>query len=450
MAQRKSFLGTVAVAAALALGAAGLVAIGSISGTSSAYAATTAGCGKAPTLRSGTQSIQSSGLNRSYILSIPGNYDRNRAYRLVFANHWNGANAGIVANNGNNSFYGLQRLANNSAIFVAPDGLNAGWANSGGRDVTLMDDIRNRIESDLCVDTTQRFALGFSFGGAMSYALACARPDVFRAVAVISGAALSGCSGGSRPVAYFGIHGIRDDVLAIAQGRTLRDTFVRNNGCAAQSPREPGRGSLTHIITAYSGCRAGYPVQWAAFDEGHLWSPVDGSTGYNDSRTWVSGEIWTFFTQLQPGGTTTPPPSTSIPTGWARVANAATGLAMDSGGNVASGSQLKQWSYDGSTNLQWQFVALGGGWYRLVNRTNGMVADSWGDATNGAAAKQAAWNGGSNQQWRLNDMGGGRYQIINRGTGTALDSGGSTTAGSPVKLWAPDASANLQWSITGV
>ncbi|MFF4124563.1 glycosyl hydrolase family 95 catalytic domain-containing protein [Microbispora rosea] len=142
------------------------------------------------------------------------------------------------------------------------------------------------------------------------------------------------------------------------------------------------------------------------------------------------------------GGTT---PSTYV-----RIANASTGLALDSGGNVASGSNLKQWNWDGSTNLQWQLVDLGGGWYRIVNRTNGMVADSWGNTANGANARQAAWNGGNNQQWRLNDLGNGRYQIVNRGTGTALDGMGYTTAGSTVGMWTPNNNANNQWTITGV
>ncbi|GLH99377.1 alpha-L-fucosidase [Phytohabitans aurantiacus] len=140
----------------------------------------------------------------------------------------------------------------------------------------------------------------------------------------------------------------------------------------------------------------------------------------------------------------------STPTGWSRITNVATGLVLDSGGNVASGSVLKQWNYDGSTNLHWQLVDLGTGYHRLVNRTNGMVADSGGNSANGASAIQAAWNGGNNQQWRLTSVGNGRYQIVNRGTGTCLDSGGVATAGSTVKLWTPDSSTNLQWTITAV
>ena len=77
-----------------------------------------------------------------------------------------------------------------ATIFVAPQGISNGWANSDGQDVTFIDDMIRLIEDDLCVDTTQLFAMGFSYGGGMSYAIACARPTVFRAVAVYSGAQL--------------------------------------------------------------------------------------------------------------------------------------------------------------------------------------------------------------------------------------------------------------------
>jgi alpha-L-fucosidase 2 len=156
----------------------------------------------------------------------------------------------------------------------------------------------------------------------------------------------------------------------------------------------------------------------------------------------LTGQAGRTYRMTGSGG---PPPATYV-----RITNATTGLALDSGGNVASGANLKQWNWDGSTNLQWQLVDLGGGWYRIVNRTNGMVADSWGNTANGANARQAAWGGGNNQQWRLNSTGNGRYQIINRGTGTALDGMGNSTAGSTVAMWSPNNSTNNQWTITGV
>ncbi|WP_406074631.1 cellulose binding domain-containing protein [Micromonospora sp. NBC_01638] len=316
MLKRRQVFPSIAAAAVLLAATAGGALSGSfrqaaVAATNGTLAAT-AGCGKAPTLTSGTRTIQSSGQSRTYNLRIPDGYDRNHPYRLIFGFHWLNGSANNVTSAG---YYGLQPLSNNSTIFVAPQGLDAGWANTNGRDLTLFDDISRQVENDLCVDTTQRFALGWSYGGAMSYAVACARPTVIRAVTVLSGANLSGCNGGTQPVAYFGIHGIYDSVLNISQGRQIRDTFVRNNGCTAQSPREPSRGSLTHITTAYSGCRAGYPVQWAAFDGDHTPSPVDGSSSPNDSRTWTSGEIWRFFSQFESTTPpTTPPPTTPPPT----------------------------------------------------------------------------------------------------------------------------------------
>ncbi|MFD9302493.1 RICIN domain-containing protein [Streptomyces sp. NPDC060048] len=261
------------------------------------------GCGSTPTLASGTHTIQSSGRSRSFILRVPDNYTNSRPYRLIFAFHWRGGTAGEVASGGTSgnawSYYGQQEQSNNTAILVAPQGLGNGWANAGGEDITFVDDMIRRIEGGLCVNTAQRFATGFSWGGGMSHALACTRANVFRAVAVISGGEISGCSGGAQPIAYFAIHGVGDSVLSVAQGRSLRDRFVSNNGCTPQSPREPAPGSRTHITTTYSGCRAGYPVQWAAFDGGHIPGPVDGSPDESGVVTWTKGEIWRFFAQFQ-------------------------------------------------------------------------------------------------------------------------------------------------------
>ncbi|WP_240965430.1 alpha/beta hydrolase family esterase [Streptomyces zingiberis] len=264
-------------------------------------ATATAACGSEPALRDGTHTIQSGGKNRSFILDIPDSYDVNRPHRLVLGLHWWGGTATDVATGQTVerdvwSFYGLKRLAGDDTIFVAPQGLDNGWANSGGEDVTFMDDLLRRLEADLCIDTSQRFSVGFSWGGAMSYALACARPDTYRAVAAYGAPGeISGCSGGTGAVAYFAAHGVSD---SIANGRAMRDRFVRNNGCAGQNPPEPAQGSLSHVTTTYSGCASGRPVVWAAFDGGHIAAPQDGAPGDSGSRTWLPGETWRFFTQF--------------------------------------------------------------------------------------------------------------------------------------------------------
>ncbi|MFD3504560.1 alpha-L-fucosidase [Streptomyces sp. NPDC058676] len=138
------------------------------------------------------------------------------------------------------------------------------------------------------------------------------------------------------------------------------------------------------------------------------------------------------------------------PATYFRITNATNGLALDSGGNVASGSELKQWSWNGNNNLQWQAEQVGGGYYRLVNRTNGMVADGWGATADGSAARQAAWNGGTNQQWTITHRGGDRYSIANRTTGLVLDGGGNVDSGSTTKQWTYGSSTNLLWTFTAL
>jgi poly(3-hydroxybutyrate) depolymerase len=439
MSRSRPLLGFVAAAAALALAVTG--AAQADAATKVATPTATAGCGKAPTLASGTHSIQSSGQNRSYILRVPANYDNNHPYRLVFGFHWVGGTANDVDSGGtdgyNWSYYGLRRLADNAGngtIFVAPQGINNGWANSGGQDVTFVDDMIRQLEGGLCVDTTQLFSAGFSYGGSMTYALACARATVFRAVAVYSGANLSGCSGGTQPIAYMGLHGIRDNVLPIALGRALRDQFVRNNGCTPQNPPEPAQGSLTHIITTYSGCRAGYPVVWAAFDgAGHDPGPIDGCT-CDGWHTWTSGEVWKFFTQFD----SNPPPPPPPPPAGKQVVGVQSGRCLDVANTNGTQAQLADC---GSQASQSWTVTSGG---QLMVYGNKCLDASGQGTSNGTAAIVWDCNGQANQQWQVNANG----TITGVQSGLCLDATGQGTAsGTKIELWSCNGQANQQWTL---
>lgn len=254
---------------------------------SKAVMAASAGCGKAPALANGVHQMIINDKARQYTLQLPSNYNQNAVHKLVFGYHWLGGTMSDVADNG---YYGLQALAGDSTIFVAPDGLDKGWANNGNEDIAFTDEMVAAIEQSLCVDENLLFATGFSYGGAMSRSVACSRADVFRGVAVLSGGPLSGCDGGTEPIAYLGQHGVGDNVLPIDLGRQLRDTFVENNGCQAQSPEDPAPGSGQHIKTTYSGCSADHPVVWIGFDGGHEPLP--------QGDAWTSQEIWAFFLQF--------------------------------------------------------------------------------------------------------------------------------------------------------
>lgn len=437
---RARWLGAALAATAVVAAAAYVV-----TGTPSASAAPSSGCGRAPTLFNGTHTIQSSGKSRSFILRIPDGYSNTRPYRIIFAFHWRGGTMNDVSSGGTSgaawSYYGQQEQSNNTAILVAPQGLGNGWANSGGEDVTFTDDMIRRIESDLCVDTTLRFATGFSWGGGMSYALACARANAFRAVAVFAGGQISGCSGGTQPIAYFGLHGITDNVLSIAQGRALRDTFVRNNGCTPQTPREPAQGSMTHITTAYS-CRAGFPVQWAAYDNGHMPGPVDGTYAESGVRTWTKGEVWRFFAQFGSGPPPSNPPTSSPPPTQpgVQLVGVQSNRCLDiPGATTTNGTQTQLWDCHTGTNQRFTHTTT----RQLTVYGNKCLDASGQGTTNGTRVVIWDCNGQPNQQWNINTNG----TITGVQSGLCLDAAANNTAnGTLIQLWTCHNGTNQQWT----
>lgn len=66
-------------------------------------------------------------------MRVPENYDPFVAHPFIITYHWFGATAYNVTQNsskyGNGSYYGLVDLANESMIFVSPQGLDNGWSN---------------------------------------------------------------------------------------------------------------------------------------------------------------------------------------------------------------------------------------------------------------------------------------------------------------------------------
>jgi polyhydroxybutyrate depolymerase len=142
-------------------GVAGAAGSGPRSDAGSSDGGATAGCGASSWPTSKTYTITVSGTSRTYILRLPDNYDSRRPYRLIFGYHWLNGTADNVANGGGATtkpFYGLWELANGSAIFVAPQGINNGWSDTGrtntagGQDIAFTRALLGELEKTLCID----------------------------------------------------------------------------------------------------------------------------------------------------------------------------------------------------------------------------------------------------------------------------------------------------------
>jgi hypothetical protein len=278
-----------------------------------APAVPSAGCGQTRTLLDGNRTIASGGMNRTYYLETPDQYDNTFPHRVVFMFHWNYGSINAIVNppdadrNTDRPFYGFGDLTDGKTIFVVPQGLvgaggGAGWANVDNRDVNFTDDMLEAISSDLCIDTSRVFTTGFSFGAGMSIALACVRPDKFRAAAIYAAGFISGVQPAqcTTPIPIFHAHGVDDQILQYPRGLEVLNTFSNINGCTALTPPTPPNDG--HTCTSLEGCSV--PTRFCNFGagqgnvinnlRGHY--PVPKDPGQTTS--WVPAEAWSFITQF--------------------------------------------------------------------------------------------------------------------------------------------------------
>jgi poly(3-hydroxybutyrate) depolymerase len=211
------------------------------------------------------------GTTRTYYVQLPSGYTSSKQYPVVFQFHPMGGTAEMALTE-----YNLQGAGFSAAIFVTPQGLvsaspgsdagSPGWANTNGVDIAFTKAMLADVQANYCVDNARIFSTGFSYGGMMSFAIGCEMSDVFRAIAPMSGALYSdfNCKGTGHAVAMWGSHGLSDNVVAFADGRSARDKILKENHCGTDTvPIDPSP------CVSYQGCDSGYPVTWCEFNGTH-------------------------------------------------------------------------------------------------------------------------------------------------------------------------------------
>lgn len=219
---------------------------------------------------------------------MPDDYDPSLPHKLIFAFHARGGNASQVAGGNNDDYYGLFNRSGSSTVFVSPEGLDAGWRNTDGRDIAFVRAMLADFNSKLCIDQQRIFSVGFSFGGMMSDAIGCAMADVFRAIAPMAGGVpndehpYSGCDQeNEHPIAVWMAHGDNDTTVPLSDGMDALNIFLARAQCQPDTAAvEPSP------CVAYQGCLADYPIQLCKFSGGH------------QVPSFASEAIWNFFDQF--------------------------------------------------------------------------------------------------------------------------------------------------------
>ena len=233
-----------------------------------------AGCGMTPaTTAETTFMIDVAGTSRSYIVTLPANYNASQPHPLVFTFH---GRTGTAMQFARGNHYNLKSRMTN-AIFLAGQGLgtatdaaDTGWPNTNGQDIAFVRAALAWMNANYCIDQARVFSAGFSYGGIMSHTIGCQMSDVFRAIAPIAGARFGGGSCLTHPIAAWMTHGTMDTSASggvdFSAGESARNRVLTLNHCAATTMTVP---PTTSMCVAYDGCDGGYPVHWCPHPAAH-------------------------------------------------------------------------------------------------------------------------------------------------------------------------------------
>ncbi|AEV84760.1 feruloyl esterase [Actinoplanes sp. SE50] len=222
----------------------------------------------------------------------------------------------------------------NQFLIVAPSGAipnasgfawnvpGVGTAPAGARDdIGFLEQVLTTATSTLCAAPTRVYGAGYSGGGRMTSAFACARPDRLAAIAPVGGLRAgrpnpqntaqpdpASCNP-ARPVPVIAFHGQQDTTnpypgggseywqysVPVAQAR-----WAAINRCTTGPTTAP---VTTHVTrTNYLGCANGADVVlYSISDGGHTWpgTPVSNGNGNTTQEINANTLMWQFFQRFQ-------------------------------------------------------------------------------------------------------------------------------------------------------
>jgi poly(3-hydroxybutyrate) depolymerase len=252
--------------------------------------------------------MTSAGIKREYIVYIPTGYDPSKPYKLLFAWHCMGSSDTGAVSSG---YYGAkQQDTGKTTIMVAPQGYTdtMPWR-SDDKDHTFFDDMLKLFKSDLCIDESRVFSVGFSFGGMETYSLSVDRQKDIRAGVGIAPANYNIYVPKTKthlPIAWMQTTGMSDCTCPWVQGQaacgsgtpstTNGSKFIAiehgtDNGCTVPATI-PTWTSGNHLCVDFAGCRPEYPTKICTFNGGHTDTSSEGGSN------WIYTEAWKFFTQF--------------------------------------------------------------------------------------------------------------------------------------------------------
>jgi len=251
-------------------------------------------------------------VQRSYRLFIPTALKSGQSAPLVIAMHGGLGTGDIFANQ-----TGFDAVAEQQGFIVAyPDGLGRVWnagrccGNSQSEDVAYIRALVADLKARLPVDARRVYGMGFSNGAMLAHRVACEAPEVFAAIAPVSGGLMLDQCDARTPVSALLIQGRLDERIPWDGGGfegTYRPSVAEvvtglaaRNACSAEVKLLVD-GPVVQCWSR-SACASGAKLEWCGLPGvGHQWA--GGETyfprvlGPNTAAFNTSRKIGEFFQQ---------------------------------------------------------------------------------------------------------------------------------------------------------
>ena len=271
-------------------------------------------------------------------MHVPRSYRSIKPAPLLLAFHGGGGDMEYMAKD---EYYGLISKSDKEGfVLVIPNGYshlksgkfatwNAGACCGDARDKKI-DDVGfvktmvANLSNQMRIDQRKIFATGMSNGGMMAYRVACELPDIFSAIASVTGTDNTLQCNSAKPISVLHIHAKNDthvlfnggagegafnDITKVTDFVSVPDTvklWVKRNACNDAPKRVlevPGA-----YCDLYSGCKAGTEVKLCVTDiGGHSWPGGYKSRGEATSQAISANDVmWDFFMNNRVSGQAKP------------------------------------------------------------------------------------------------------------------------------------------------
>ena len=240
-----------------------------------------------------SESLESGGLDRTYLIHVPASYDPQKPVPLILVLH--GATQSPASAERMSKMSQKSESENFIVVYPSGTGRLPTW-NSGSccayamknhiDDIAFLSALIDKLETDYSIDRKRIFVTGISNGGMMSYRVGCELSDKVAAIAPVEGALDVECKP-TAPVSVLIFHGTADHLVPFNGGSTpfqmgskRSDTpvsgavqfWVKHDACST----EPKHKEPSEVHTdVYSGCKSGSSVVLYAIQGGHHSWPGD-------------------------------------------------------------------------------------------------------------------------------------------------------------------------------